>query len=148
MSSNIFNPENGASYDANGQKIETPPAEATETVVETQQQAAEPPVADTPPAELPVETPPAAQPEFNWEEKTGGKYKSWDEIQAKLTEEPVKTEITYANDQSKLIAQYLSEGKFDDVRQVLNDQHRLSNADKVSDADAVKLMMEFKNTQF
>jgi hypothetical protein len=142
--SNIFNPENGAAYDASGKKIESPviepvtvdaPPVVTEVVATT----------DTPPVTTAV-TPTSV--EINWEERTGGKFKSWDEIQNKLTEAPTAQELTFENEESRKLAQYLKEGKLDDVRQVLNDQYRLSNLDKLSDAEAIKLNLEFKNAHF
>lgn len=146
--SNIFNPENGASYDASGQKIATPPAETT--VV--------PPVEATATVNTTVVDPPAtvvtspveatATPDIDWAERTGGKFKSWDEIQSKLTEQPTPAELAFENEESRKLAQYIKDGKLDDVRQVLNDQYRLSNLDKVSDADAIKLQLEFKNSNF
>lgn len=146
--SNIFNPENGASYDASGQKIATPAAEpiialveATTTTVEVP--VTEPPITTTPPAVEPVTTI-----DIDWAERTGGKFKSWDEIQSKLTEQPTPAELAFENEESRKLAQYIKDGKLDDVRQVLNDQHRLSNLDKVSDADAIKLQLEFKNSNF
>lgn len=150
--SNIFNPEPGAVYDEKGQKVDgakmtdtdpvpgvVPPVEPTTTPAPT-------PSTTTPSPEPTPATP--ATPEINWEERTGGKFKSWEEIEAKITAQPTKEEIAFANEQSRLIAEYLKEGKIDDVYQVLSDQRKLATVDKMSDADALRLQMEFKNTHF
>ncbi len=133
---NIFDPTPGAAFDAKGAPVEIPqveqPATPTEVPIE--------PVTTAPATE-------AATPEMDWgtilSEKTGGKFKSWDEITTKLTEEP--SHITFGNDESKKVFDYLKEGKVDDVLQVYNEQRRLSSIADMSDADVVKLAMEFKH---
>lgn len=142
MTNNIFNPSEGASFDANGALVTTPAAVNTETP------AVETPAVETPKEETPVDTAVATTaPEIDWgtalSEKTGGKYKSWDELTTKLSEAPA--EPAYANEESKKIAQYLKEGKVDDVLQVYNEQRRLSAAKDLSDAEVVKLAMEYKH---
>ena len=136
---NIFDPSPGASFDANGAVVAAPPP-AVETTPATEVAATqEAAVVET----APVET----KPEIDWNaavaEKTGGKFKTWDELSARLTDE--RQGPVYANEESKKIAQYLKEGKIDDVLQVYNEQRRLSSIKDMTDADVVKLAMEYKH---
>lgn len=135
---NIFDPTPGAAFDAKGAPVEIPQVEQPTPAVEVK---TEPVTTDTAPVSE------AATPEMDWgtilSEKTGGKFKSWDEITTKLTEEP--TSISFGNDESKKVFDYLKEGKVDDVLQVYNEQRRLSSIADMSDADVVKLAMEFKH---
>lgn len=136
---NIFDPTPGAAFDAKGAPVETPQGEQPTIPTEP---GTEPVTTDTAPAtEVPVTQ------EMDWgtilSEKTGGKFKSWDEITTKLTEEPAG--ISFDNDESKKVYDYLKDGKIDDVLQVYNEQRRLSSIKDMSDADVVKLAMEFKH---
>lgn len=141
---NIFNPAPGSSFDANGQLVATAPVN-NEPAVETP--AAEPAKVETPAEPVVASTATPATPDIDWgtalAEKTGGKFKSWDELNTKLSEAP--TEPIYANEESRKIAQYLKEGKVDDVLQVYNEQKRLSSVKDMSDADVVKMAMEYKH---
>jgi hypothetical protein len=141
----IFEPENGAFYDAEGNKIdkaaETSPVvvDAPETVTTT--------VETTQP-----ETVRSASPttEINWEsvlsEKTGGKYKSWEDLLPKINQEATTpAELTFKDEESKRVFDYLREGKIDDVLQVYNEQRRLSNLDKANDGDVLRIAMEYKH---
>lgn len=136
---NIFDPTPGASFDAKGGLVETPPVEQPKTPVEV---PAEPVTTDTASAQ-----PEPTNPEMDWgtilSEKTGGKFKSWDELNTKLTEE--KPVLSFSNDESKKVFDYLKDGKVDDVLQVYNEQRRLSSIKDMSDADVVKLAMEYKH---
>jgi hypothetical protein len=141
----ILDPVPGASYDAEGKIIE-----------KTVEEPVVPPAGvDT----VPATVPPPAQPvvtttvsaDINWEtvlaEKTGGKVKSWEEIESRLNAEPQQP-ISFANDEAKKVFEHLSQGKIEDVLQVYNEQRRLANLDKMGDVDAVKLLMEYKNPNF
>lgn len=139
--SNIFNPVSGSSFDAQGQLIAEAPAAVDTPAVETP--AVEPLTTEA--ADESQSAP--ANTDVDWvavlSEKTGGKYKSWDELTTKLSEAP--PEPTYANEESRKVAQYLKDGKIDDVLQVYSEQKRLSAVKGMSDADVVKLAMEYKH---
>jgi hypothetical protein len=143
----IFDDVSGVAYDAEGKLIEKPAETGAAAIVET-------PVTSSQ-AEVPAATPEAVTTtptqEINWEsilaEKTGGKVKSWEEIESRLSAEPPAA-LTFANDDSKKVFEYLSQGKVEDVLHVYNEQRRLAELDKISDADAVKLFMEYKNPNF
>jgi hypothetical protein len=79
-------------------------------------------------------------------EKTGGKFKSVDEI-LKLTEQQVAPEINFANDTAKKVFEYLKEGKIDEVVSVYQKQQQLASIDKL-DADSIlKLKMKQENPE-
>jgi len=79
-------------------------------------------------------------------EKTGGKFKSVDEI-LKLTEQKVAPEINFANDTAKKVFEYLKEGKIDEVVSVYQKQQQLASIDKL-DADSIlKLKMKQENPE-
>lgn len=147
---NLFNPAPGASFDQNGSVVASPvETETTETAeVKVDIPAAAPETIEQKPE--PIVTEPAApiapSSDINWEqvltEKTGGKFKTWDDVSAKLAEE--KQDLTFSNEESKKIFDYLREGKVDDVLQVYNEQKRLSSLKEMSDEEAVKLSMEYK----
>lgn len=141
----IFEPENGASYDAEGNKIdktaETSPVvvDAPETVTTT---------VETAQPEIVVSASSTA--EINWEsvlsEKTGGKYKRWEDLLPKINQEAsTPTELTFKDEESKKVFDYLREGKIDDVLQVYNEQRRLSNLDKANDSEVLRIAMEYKH---
>lgn len=79
-------------------------------------------------------------------EKTGGKFKSVDEI-LKLTEQSTPAEINFANDTSKKVFEYLKEGKVDDFLNIYQQQKQLESIDKL-DADSVlKLKLKYENPE-
>lgn len=142
----IFDPEQGAVYGADGNRVEVAAAQvATPTTVET---PAQPSAAEAAPAQASGTT---TTQEINWEsvlsEKTGGKYKTWDEIVPKINQE-APAPYSFANDESKRVADYISQGKIDDVYSVLHEQRRLADLDKMDDAQALKLALEYKNPNF
>lgn len=145
--SNIFNPPQGAHIDASGKIVETPPAEQSpaETSPNTAPEGTTEKAAEGTKESAPAPAAPAPV-EIDWatvlNEKTGGKYKTWEEITAGLSH--ANSEPVFSNDDSKKIFQYLKEGKVDDVLQVYNEQKRLSTLKDMTDADVVKLAMEYK----
>ncbi len=120
---NAMNPEAGVSYikDEEYAKLQAPKEEV---------------VVDTPPTGEPVVTPPAIDYDSIVKEKTGGKFEKWDDLQKRL-DSPVE----FADEQSKLVYEYLKEGKTDDVGTYLTLQKILSNVDKMSDEEVIKLKM-------
>lgn len=154
----IFDPQPGQKFDAEGkllenqqndqvatvntdqaQSIQTQQTDATQSADNNQQQAQTAQTAQTS--------------DIDWgtvlSEKTGGKYKSWDEVLPRINQEPAQQqELTFKDEESKKIFDYLREGKVDDVLQVYNEQRRLANLDKMSDKDALKMMLEYKNPSF
>lgn len=141
----IFDPQPGERFDAEGKIIQASP-------VDNNTNNNVPPVNDT--VLTVTQSEPVVTNDIDWEsvltEKTGGKYKSWDEIIPKISEETIQTpaEIKFKDEESKKVYDYLLEGKVDDVLHVYNEQRRLSNLDKMSDRDALKLMLEYKNPSF
>lgn len=142
--SNLFNPAPGASFDEKGNVVDAP-----ETAAQTEVEAPTEAVVTLTEEKKPVDTITTnivASPEINWESeltsRTGGKYKSWEELTTRLSEE--KQDIAFTNDESKRIFDYLREGKVDDVLQVYNEQKRLASLKTMTDADVVKLAMEYK----
>lgn len=139
---NIFNPPQGASFDAKGAMIDTPPVETTPVEPAATENA---PVVNTA-AEIktstPETTPATAEPDWAalLAEKTGGKVKSWEELAGRLEDKPIE----FTNDDSRKIFDFLKEGKVDDVLQVYNEQRRLSSIKDMTDEDVVKLAMEYK----
>src|ERR1044072_2997915 len=130
----IFDEVSGVGYDAEGKVIEKPAETVTSTVVETPAVITQTEVPVTGQEAVTV----TSTPEINWEsvlaEKTGGKVKSWEEIESRLSAEP-QAPLTFANDDSKRVFEYLTQGKVEDVLQVYNEQRRLADLDKISDAD-------------
>lgn len=137
--------ENGAVYSEDGTRVES---EATPTAPVTVETPA--PVVAAEAAPVQSSAAPVTQ-EINWEsvlsEKTGGKYKSWDEIVPKINQD-APAPYSFANDESKRVADYISQGKIDDVYSVLHEQRRLADLDKMDDAQALKLALEYKNPNF
>jgi hypothetical protein len=137
---NIFNPEQGASYDNTGALV-PPAAQEPALAVDT-------PDTNPTPSTEPVTPTPTTSNDIDWttvlSEKTGGKITSWEDLTTKLsTPEP-----TFSNDESRNIFNYLKEGKVDDVLQVYNEQRRLSAVKDLPDADVIKLAMEYKSPNF
>jgi hypothetical protein len=94
------------------------------------------------------ETNPSTQLDFDavLAEKTGGKFKSVDEI-LKLTEQTYNPEINFVNETSKKVFEYLKEGKVDEIMSVYQQQKQLEGIDKL-DTDAVlKLRLKYENPE-
>lgn len=143
----IIDPQPGERFDATGQLItDAPPAVTDQPGQPTEVPTA---AADNQPPSV------AQQPDINWEsvlaEKTNGKFKSWDEILPKITAEPtqpVAQELTFANEESKIAFENLKSGNVDEVLRVYNEQRRLANLENMSERDALKVMLEYKNPSF
>ncbi len=138
----IFNPVQGAAYDAQGQLI---PNKTLDTSTTTETTAAVEPQTTTTTETIPASETQTDTSSIDWakelSEKTGGKFSSWDDLTSELTK---PRDIQYANDDSKRVFEYLKEGKVDDVLNVYAEQRRLSAIDNMSDADLVKMAMEYK----
>lgn len=143
---NLFNPPPGASFDEKGAPIDTP-VEPSAAEVAAPVEIPDAPAAPEGPAEPAPEKKEETIPEIDWDavltERTGGRVKTWEELTAKITEE--KAALTFANDESLKIYDYLKEGKVQDVLKLYNEQTRLAGIDKMSDADVVKLALEYKH---
>ena len=79
-------------------------------------------------------------------EKTGGKFKSVDEI-LKLTEQQVAPEINFANETSKKVFEYLKEGKVDEFMSVYQQQKLLESVDKLDADNVLKLKIKYENPE-
>jgi hypothetical protein len=79
-------------------------------------------------------------------EKTGGKFKSVDEI-LKLTEQKVAPEINFANETSKKVFEYLKEGKVDEFMSVYQQQKLLESVDKLDADNVLKLKIKYENPE-
>jgi hypothetical protein len=77
-------------------------------------------------------------------ERTGGKFKSVDEI-LQLADKPVSQEINFANETSKKVFEYLKEGKVDEFMNVYQQQKQLENVDKLDSDNVLKLKLKFEN---
>ena len=77
-------------------------------------------------------------------ERTGGKFKSVDEI-LQLADKPVSQEINFANETSKKVFEYLKEGKVDEFMSVYQQQKQLENVDKLDADNVLKLKLKFEN---
>jgi len=135
MEFDILNPAPGMAFDKEGNVVE----KTTDAEIDTPAQAAAAP-------DPSQEARPSQPMEINWEEKTGGKFKSWEDIEARLNTEVSPEPVTFANEEAKKVYELLKDGKVDDVLQVYNEQRRLSNLDKMSPDDMIKLAWEYKNT--
>jgi hypothetical protein len=93
---------------------------------------AKPPVVEAEPfwKELGFETPEAAKEHFE------------------KTKTPTKTELEFANEESKKLFEYMKEGKTEEVFQLLAQQKRLSAVADMKPADAIKLNLEMKNPHY
>lgn len=78
------------------------------------------------------------------EEKSGGKYKKWDDLIAATEEKK------YVNDESKRIHELLLTGEEGEqaVHEYLSMKRLLGSLDKLSDEDKVKLQIQFENPEF
>jgi len=77
-------------------------------------------------------------------ERTGGKFKSVDEI-LQLADKPVAQEINFANETSKKVFEYLKEGKVDEFMSVYQQQKQLESVDKLDSDNVLKLKLKFEN---
>lgn len=64
-------------------------------------------------------------------------------IEAKIPETP-----KYKNEESEKVAILLSEGKIDEVREILNEQKKLSEVDKLSPADIIKMNLQYQHKDY
>jgi hypothetical protein len=97
---------------------------------------------------VPQETIPSTQIDFDavLAEKTGGKFKSVDEI-LQLAEKPVSQEINFANETSKKVFDYLKEGKVDKFMNIYQQQKQLENVDKLDADNVLKLRLKYENPE-
>jgi hypothetical protein len=97
---------------------------------------------------VPQGTNPSTQLDFEalLAEKTGGKFKSVDEI-LKLTEQQVAPEINFANETSKKVFEYLKEGKVDEFMSVYQQQKMLESVDKLDTDNVLKLKIKYENPE-
>lgn len=79
-------------------------------------------------------------------EKTGGKFKSVDEI-LKLTEQTSTPEINFVNETSKKVFEYLKEGKVDEIMSVYQQQKQLEGIDKLDTDSVLKLRLKYENPE-
>jgi hypothetical protein len=79
-------------------------------------------------------------------EKTGGKFKSVDEI-LQLAEKPNNQDINFANETSKKVFEYLKEGKVDEFLNVYQQQQKLTSLDKLDTDNVLKLKMKYENPE-
>lgn len=79
-------------------------------------------------------------------ERTGGKFKSVDEI-LQLAEKPNTQDINFANETSKKVFEYLKEGKVDEFLNVYQQQQKLTNLEKLDTDNVLKLKMKYENPE-
>jgi hypothetical protein len=79
-------------------------------------------------------------------ERTGGKFKSVDEI-LQLAEKPNTQDINFANETSKKVFEYLKEGKVDEFLNVYQKQQQLTNLEKLDTDNVLKLKMKYENPE-
>lgn len=79
-------------------------------------------------------------------EKTGGKFKSVDEI-LKLTEQTSTPEINFVNETSKKVFEYLKEGKVDEIMSVYQQQKQLEGIEKLDTDSVLKLKLKYENPE-
>jgi hypothetical protein len=110
--------------------------------------------ASTPPEEMqpknePVKEPEATPPVFDEAEwlkaKTEGKFEKWEDLWEKANKEPEVKQPEYKNEVSKTIAEYIAEGRHDEVAEFLTIQKVLNGAEKMSDEDVIKLKMRIED---
>ena len=97
---------------------------------------------------VPQETNPSTGIDFEalLAEKTGGKFKSVDEI-LKLTEQSVTPEINFANETSKKVFDYLKEGRVDELMNIYQQQRQLESVDKLDTDSILKLRIKYENPE-
>lgn len=82
-------------------------------------------------------------------EKSGGKFKSWDEVQTLLASDvPASGEPQFANDFSKQIYENLVAGKDDEVAEALVLQKRLKDVDSWDGERAIKESMRIQHPEW
>jgi len=85
--------------------------------------------------------------EYGWESPEDGK-KELEELRALRAAAKTPEEIKFANDASKQFFDYLKEGKEEDVYSFLDKKRKLSTADKMDAASAIKLNITLKNEHY
>lgn len=97
---------------------------------------------------VPQETNSSTQVDFDavLAEKTGGKFKSVDEI-LKLTEQTASPEINFVNETSKKVFEYLKEGKVDEIMSVYQQQKQLEGIEKLDTDSVLKLKLKYENPE-
>lgn len=83
---------------------------------------------------------------FGWESADAGK-RELEELR-KLKSAPPQTALTFANETSEKIFNYLKEGKEEDVYDYLDRKRKLSAVDKMPGADAIKLHIQQANPHY
>lgn len=86
-------------------------------------------------------TPPSIDYDAILKERTGGKVEKWDDLMAKLDQ----PDLTFGNEKSRKLFDYLREGKQDEVFDLLQKERLLINAETMSDSDKVKLKIQLDN---
>lgn len=79
-------------------------------------------------------------------ERTGGKFKSVDEI-LQLAENNVSQEFNFANEESKKVFDYLKEGKVNELVNYYQEQMKLGSLDSMSADEVLKLKMKHENPE-
>lgn len=77
--------------------------------------------------------------------KTEGKFEKWEDLWEKANKEPEVKLPEYKNEVSKTIAEYLQEGRTDEVTEFLTIQKVLKAAETMSDEDVIKLKMRIED---
>lgn len=97
---------------------------------------------------VPQETNSSTQVDFDavLAEKTGGKFKSVDEI-LKLSEQTASPEINFVNETSKKVFEYLKEGKVDEIMSVYQQQKQLEGIEKLDTDSVLKLKLKYENPE-
>lgn len=70
------------------------------------------------------------------------------EVKDENTKEAVSEPLKFANDESERIFNLLKEGKKDEVYNILSEQRKLSEVDKLPAADIIKLNLQYQNKDF
>lgn len=124
----------------------TPPTDAAPVVppIENNQPSSDVPADVVPPSSTDVGTTDVTS-QVNLDdiikEKTGGKFEKLDDI-LKLSENPTKEEIQFANEQSKQVFEYLREGKVDEVFNFLSQQQLLSKVDEMKPIELLQMKVQ------
>jgi len=79
-------------------------------------------------------------------EKSGGKYKSWEDLQKIIDEKPI--DLKFENDTSKKVFDYIKSGKIDDVMDILYEQKVLSNIGELDDKEVIRLKIAYENSDY
>jgi hypothetical protein len=110
------------------------------------------PAQETPAEEKPVvEEKPASEVTVDYNawltEKTGGKVKSVEDLEAAIAAPQQPQEIQFANDESKMVFELLQQGKTEDVLQHFELVRFLDGVPQMSDVDAISAMLQFKDSE-